>query len=169
MGGAIPRKATRPLNADAPGKNAKLPIRDQLSAGGVAYRFAEGFTWVALISVGPKGRWQLPKGLVDAAEAPELTAVREVREEAGILTELQSLIDTVEYWFVGTDGDERVRFHKRVHFYLLRYISGDTQDHDWEVNEARWVPIENACAMLAFEGERKIVERARDLVANESG
>lgn len=164
MGGAIPRKATGPLNPRAAGKAAKLPIRDQLSAGGVAYRFAEGITWVALISVGPKGRWQLPKGLVDAAESPEVTAVREVREEAGIITELQSLVDTVEYWFVGTDADERVRFHKRVHFYLLRYISGDTQDHDWEVNEARWVPIENAAVMLAFDSERKVVEAARALI-----
>jgi len=132
------------------------------------YRFAEGITWVVLISVGPQARWQLPKGLVDAGESPEVTAVREAREEAGVVTELLSLIDTVEYWFVGTDDTERVRFHKRVHFYLLRYISGDTKDHDWEVNEARWVPIENAVTMLAFEGERRMVERAQGLVDEHS-
>ncbi len=168
MGGAIPRKTGRPLNPGASGKGAKLPIRDQLSSGGVVYRFAEGITWVVLISVGAQGRWQLPKGLVDADESPEVTAVREAREEAGVVTELLSLIDTVEYWFVGTDGAERVRFHKRVHFYLLRYVSGDTADHDWEVNEARWVPIDNALTMLAFDGERRVVQRARELVPQQS-
>lgn len=168
MGGAIPRKTGRQLNPGASGKGAKLPIRDQLSAGGVVFRFAEGITWVVLISVGPQARWQLPKGLVDAGESPEVTAVREAREEAGVVTELLSLIDTVEYWFVGTDGAERVRFHKRVHFYLLRYVSGDTQDHDWEVNEARWAPIENAVTMLAFDGERRIIERARELIDERS-
>jgi hypothetical protein len=57
-----------------------------------------------------------------------------------------------------------VRFHKRVHFYLLKYISGDTKDHDWEVNEARWVPIEDAASQLAFDNERRVMEQARVLL-----
>jgi hypothetical protein len=74
------------------------------------------------------------------------------------------LIETIEYWYAGLDNGIRVRFHKRVHFYLLRYLSGDTKDHDWEVNEARWVPIEDATSQLAFDNERRVMEKARELI-----
>jgi len=138
----------------------KLPVVDQVSAGGVAFRSGASGAEVALISVGPVKRWQLPKGLVDAGETPEVTAVREVREEAGIETELLQKIETIEYWYVGDKGKQRVRFHKFVHFYLLRYIAGRVSDHDREVNEARWVSIDQAMKMLAFRSERQALEKA---------
>ena len=145
-------------------KAVKLPIRDQVSAGGVAFREHRGQVEVVLVSVGPQRRWQLPKGLVDKGEEPEATAVREAREEAGVTTEVVTLIETIEYWYAGLDKGERVRFHKRVHFYLLRYLSGDPSDHDWEVNEARWVPIDEAVGQLAFDNERRVTESARRIV-----
>jgi 8-oxo-dGTP pyrophosphatase MutT (NUDIX family) len=154
-----PRKST--------GKKAsgtRMPIRDQVSAGGVVYRAEPGRVEVVIVAVGADNRWQLPKGLVDANEKPEVAAVREAREEGGVTSEVVQHIETVEYWYVGLDKGERVRFHKRVHFYLMRYISGDTGDHDWEVNEARWVPIDDATSQLAFDNERRVMERARELI-----
>lgn len=136
----------------------------QLSAGGVAFRWREDTIEIALISVGEKGRWQLPKGLVDRNEAPEEAALREVREEAGIETELLQPIDTIEYWYYGRHGGERIRYHKFVHFYLLRYVAGDVEDHDQEVNEARWVPIDQAQRLLAFASEKKVVAQAQSLI-----
>jgi 8-oxo-dGTP pyrophosphatase MutT (NUDIX family) len=120
---------------------------------------------MALVKVGPKGRWQLPKGIVDAGEEPEQTAVREVREEAGVEARLLAPIEVIEYWYVGNDrGGKRVRFHKFVHMFLLEYISGDVGDHDYEVEEARWVPLREAEAMLAFESERKAMHRAVQMI-----
>ena len=141
--------------------------KEQVSAGGVAFRRAGGSVEVALISVGERARWQLPKGLVGRGEPPESAALREVREEAGVECELLALIDTAEYWYYGGaryGGGGRVRFHKFVHFYLLRYLSGDVADHDSEVNEARWFEIGDALAALAFKSERQIAERARELI-----
>ena len=103
----------------------KMPVVDQVSSGGVAFRRVDAGTEVALISVGKPARWQLPKGIVDPGETPQVTAVREVQEEAGISTELIQKIDTIEYWYVGNQGQQRVRFHKFVHFFLLAYTSGD--------------------------------------------
>jgi 8-oxo-dGTP pyrophosphatase MutT (NUDIX family) len=150
----------------SPGKAPaiKIPVRDLVSAGGVVFRNEAAGPEIAIISVGPQRRWQLPKGLVEAGEKPEATAVREAREEAGIETRVKAHIETIEYWYAGLEGGIRVRFHKRVHFYLLEYVSGDTRDHDVEVNEARWIPIEEAHGQLAFEGERRVVERARQLL-----
>jgi 8-oxo-dGTP pyrophosphatase MutT (NUDIX family) len=149
-----------------PGKKAgaKLPVREQVSAGGVVFRGEKDAAEVVIVSVGGQNRWQLPKGLVDTGEKPEITAVREAREEAGVDSEVVTHLETIEYWFAGLDGGERVRFHKHVHFYLLRDLAGDTANHDWEVNEARWVPIDDATRQLTFDSERRVMERARELI-----
>jgi 8-oxo-dGTP pyrophosphatase MutT (NUDIX family) len=157
-----PRKPTGSTPKRSP--TIKVPIKEQVSAGGVVFRGEKGSVEVVIVAVGGQNRWQLPKGLVDKGENPEITAVREAREEGGVSSEVVQLIETIEYWYAGLDNGIRVRFHKRVHFYLLRYISGDTKDHDWEVNEARWVPIEDATSQLAFDNERRVMEQARDLI-----
>ena len=145
-----------------------FPVRDQRSAGGVVARQRPGGGWeVALVLVGARRRWQLPKGIVEEGEAPEVTALRETREEAGVEADLVAPLETVEYWYVGTErGGGRVRFHKRVHFYLMAYRAGDVRDHDREVLEARWVEISEAAAMLAFPSERKVVEQAGELLGS---
>ncbi len=122
---------------------------------------------VALISVGDENRWQLPKGTVEKEETNEAAAVREVRDETGIQTEVVQLIDRIEYWFFSTTGGKRTRHHKYVYFYLLRALSGDVRDHDHEVNESRWVEITEAAAMLKFESERQIVARAKKAIEEE--
>jgi 8-oxo-dGTP pyrophosphatase MutT (NUDIX family) len=142
----------------------KLPVREQVSAGGVVFRRDNERIDIVIVAVGGNNRWQLPKGLVEKDESPEIAAVREAREEGGIDSEAVEHIETVEYWYAGLDGGERVRFHKRVHFYLLRYLSGNTSNHDWEVNEARWVPIDDAASQLAFDNERRVVEQAKQLI-----
>lgn len=154
-----PRK---PASKKSPG--IRVPVKEQVSAGGVVFRGDKGSVEVVIVSVGGQNRWQLPKGLVDDGENPEITAVREAREEGGVASAVVQLIETIEYWYAGLDNGIRVRFHKRVHFYLLRYLSGDTKDHDWEVNEARWVPIDDATSQLAFDNERRVMEQARQLI-----
>ena len=141
-----------------------VPTETQVSAGGVAYRRKGDRIEVALISVGPGPRWQLPKGTMIEGETYEETALREVREEAGIETEVVAELDQVEYWFYATQQGKRVRFHKFVHFFLLRYRAGDVNDHDHEVNEARWVDLDRALGILAFDSDRKLVARAAELI-----
>ena len=140
--------------------------KEQTSAGGVVYRRRGGRAEVALISVGEQARWQLPKGLVGRGETPEEAALREVEEETGLACEVVAELERVEYWYFSKGGARRVRFHKFVHFYLMRYVSGDVSGHDDEVNEARWVGLEEAEAMLAFKGERKALAEAREMLAS---
>ena len=150
-----------------PVKKTSIETLDQISAGGVAFRQREATLEMAIILVKPD-RWQLPKGIVDPGKSPQATAIREVREEAGIETNLLALIETIEYWYRATQYGKPVRFHKFVHFYLLEYLGGDVSDHDHEVQEARWVSFEQALDKLTFKGERAVAQKAQQMILETS-
>jgi 8-oxo-dGTP diphosphatase len=143
---------------------ATVETKVQISAGGVVLRPRRGKIYVALISVGEERRWQLPKGIIEKNEPAEIAAMREVSEETGIETDLIEMIEKSEYWYFATDNGKRVRYHKFVYFYLLRYRSGSVKNHDAEVNEAKWFEIGEAVEKLAFDGERKVLIRAREVI-----
>jgi 8-oxo-dGTP pyrophosphatase MutT (NUDIX family) len=137
---------------------------DQISAGGVAFRWTGAKPEIVIVSVKPKLRWQLPKGIVDSGESPQVAAIREVREEAGVETDLIKLIETIEYWYRSEKHGKPVRYHKFVHFYMMQYKSGEVTDHDHEVEEARWVTFDEALEMLDFKSEREVVAKAHDII-----
>ncbi len=142
-----------------------MKSRNEVSAGGVVFRLRDGgIVDVALILTHER-RWQLPKGWIDDGESPEQTAVREVREEAGVSAEIVAPLGLIEYRYVSTYDAEPARVHKRVHMFLLRHLDGSTDDHDDEVLEARWVEIGEAEAMLSFKDERRMMAKAREALA----
>src|SRR5207249_4454220 len=98
----------------------------------------------------------LPKGHIDQGESAADAAAREVREEAGIEGELVEKLGDVRYWY-SRDGE---RVMKVVSFFLLRYRAGSVRNHDWEVDSAEWVPLEDAPRLLTYRGEREMAEAA---------
>jgi 8-oxo-dGTP pyrophosphatase MutT (NUDIX family) len=138
---------------------------EQVSAGGVVFRINKGSSEVAIVRIVPELRWQLPKGIIDPGETIEEAALREVREESGIVADLVAPIETIEYWFVADRNGERIRYHKFVHFFLMSYKAGDVAEHDQEVDEARWVDIETALEMLEFKSEQDVVTKAAAMIA----
>lgn len=140
-----------------------IPTKTQVSAGGVTFRRREGKIEIALIGVNGD-RWQLPKGAVGKEETAEGAALREVREETGLKAELLAPIDKIEYWFYSKSQGDRVRIHKYVYFFLMRFLSGDTGDHDFEVREARWMEIDRAIDLLSFESEKKVARSAEEMI-----
>jgi 8-oxo-dGTP diphosphatase len=76
-------------------------------------------------------------------------------------------LEKIEYWYYGQSRGQRVRFHKVVHFFLLEFQSGNTADHDHEVEEARWIEMEQAQKLLAFKNEQKVVNKAHTMLQGE--
>jgi 8-oxo-dGTP pyrophosphatase MutT (NUDIX family) len=135
----------------------------EMSAGGVIYRKHAGEIEIALIRV--RSRWGLPKGHVEEGENINDTAVREVREETGLEGRVSKKLGDIRYSYRDRrTAGEPVRIYKQVHFYLLRYLKGDVRDHDHEVDEARWFPIEEAIRNLKYPTERKMVYRALNVL-----
>jgi len=139
-------------------------IKMQVSSGGVIFRADNNTTEVALISVKGGNIWCLPKGLVDRGEKTEETAVREVCEETGLKGEIKDKIGEVSYWYY--IKGENARCRKTVHFYLMEYLSGNTKDHDAEVDDASWFPIDEALNKVSYKGDKQIIEKAREMLLN---
>ena len=129
----------------------------ELSFGGVVVRGDE------VVTIVPRGKrvLALPKGGADADETGEQTAVREVREEAGVNATVRAELGEVTYWYRRSGRSVR----KTVRFFLCDYVSGSTDDHDHEVEEARWIPLAEAEKSLAYPGEREMIARARQVLS----
>ena len=142
----------------------------EFSAGGVLVRRFHGRWWLAAIRPGgrPDGVWALPKGNISPGEDPEATAIREVTEETGVEAESSGKLGDVRY--VYTRGGQRI--FKVVSFYLLRYRRGRIGDipdaFRHEVDEARWLPLDEAPRLLSYRSEREMAEKALATLESEA-
>jgi 8-oxo-dGTP pyrophosphatase MutT (NUDIX family) len=128
-------------------------------AGGVLVREGEAGREVCLIATRAATRWQLPKGHIVTGESEPDAARREVREETGCHGDIVGDLGEIAFWFFASGRPAR-RVQKTVHFYLLRYTSGEVRDHDAEVDEARFVSVAEAERRLTFASERQVLETA---------
>lgn len=131
------------------------------SAGGVVHRTEAGRAEIVLVRRREPPLWALPKGTPDSGETLAETAVRETREETGLQVEIEEPISSVTYFFVRG----RTRFHKTVHFSLMRPVGGRLEDHDHEFDEVRWIQIDEALELMTHATERAVVLRAAELLA----
>ncbi|MFT3836207.1 MAG: NUDIX hydrolase [Myxococcaceae bacterium] len=135
----------------------------EFSAGGVVVRPspADPLKW-ELAVIRPRGKkvMALPKGHLDQGETAAVAAQREVREETGLTTELVEKLGDVKYAYKW-DGNT---IFKIVSFFLFKFAGGtiDVLEEKMrvEVDEARWVPLEEALKQLSYGGERQMAKKA---------
>ncbi len=135
--------------------------RQAVSAGGVVYRSGEEGVEVVLLET-ESGIWGLPKGTPDNGETLRQTAQREVREETGLDVDVEEKLGTVEYWFAV--AAQRERFHKFVHYWLMRPVAGSLDKHDHEHVNVRWFPLEAAVKRVTHANSVDILRDAANLL-----
>jgi 8-oxo-dGTP diphosphatase len=95
--------------------------------------------------------WSFPKGKLDADEDEATAALREVEEETGLRCRLGPSIGAVTY------QDRRGRAK------VVRYFRMDTDGGRFapnhEVDEVRWVPIEDASRLLSYAHDRSLLRQ----------
>ena len=146
---------------------------DRWSAGGVVLRPDPQDTTaltVALCHRRSESLWALPKGTPEKDETIAETAKREVTEETGLTVEIGPPIDDTFYSFFRTaaetiselpfDTQSKIRIDKTVHWYLMRYVCGDTTNHDCEYDDVKWIKIEEALKRLTHRNEARVLEKA---------
>ena len=103
--------------------------------------------------------WVLPKGTVEPGEEYKETALREVREESGVIASVIKYIGKSQYTF--TTPEDIVE--KEVHWYLMMADSyySKPQREEYFLDSGYYKYIE-AYHLLRFSNEKQIVERAYD-------
>jgi 8-oxo-dGTP pyrophosphatase MutT (NUDIX family) len=131
-------------------------LKREFSAGGLVVRRFHGRPFVCAVRVKGGAVLALPKGHLDGDESTVEAATREVREETGVTAEPVEKLGDIRYWY--SRGGDRIL--KVVSFFLFRYRSGSVRDHDEEVDDAEWIPLEEAPDLLAYKGEREMAAAA---------
>ena len=114
----------------------------------------------------------LPKGLIEAGESSVEAAIREVYEETGLRTRVETKLGDTRYVYTASfPGGDGERIFKVVSFFLLRPVAGRLGDlppgMEIEVEEVRWLPLDDAPRLLAYGGERQMARRALEMIAGQ--
>jgi len=136
----------------------RYPTRRAVSAGGLVVDDRPDGRWVVLISRRSATgalQWTLPKGGLEEGEDLEEAAVREVREETGFDCDIVGELGVIDYWFVWRPDE--VRYHKFVHYYVMRHRGGQPLGRDDEAEDVEWLPLTDALARLTHPNERRLV------------
>jgi 8-oxo-dGTP diphosphatase len=142
VGSTEPRKSA---GADSAGAGAENQVR---AAGGVVVRDGS----VLLVHRPQYDDWTLPKGKLDPGESWEDAALREVEEETGLVCELGAEIGRTHY------RDSRGRPKEARYFRMTAVGEPRAQN---EVDEVRWVRLEEAAALLSYERDRELLKALR--------
>ncbi len=133
-------------------------MKYETSAGGAVYRKSKSKLEFLVVQHSSHHRWVLPKGWIDSGETKEQTAVREVKEEAGVEVELGKYLGETTIFYT---NPEKEKVRKTSHFFLMKHEKGDpAKDHGWEIEDTTWLLAEEAIKKLDYSGEKKMVQKA---------
>jgi 8-oxo-dGTP pyrophosphatase MutT (NUDIX family) len=130
---------------------AELPSPTDVvqAAGGLVVRRAGGLLQVAVVHRPVQHDWSFPKGKLEAGETFESAALREVREETGMVCRLLRFIGHTEY------VDRKGR-PKAVAYWIMASEGGSFTPNE-EVDELRWLHLQDATRLLSFSRDRELV------------
>lgn len=120
------------------------------AAGGVLWKDDGGQKKLAVVHRHKHNDWSLPKGKVDKSESWKETALREVLEETGYAAKIKKYAGSISYLL---DGKPKV-----VLYWHMKIKSEKKDRMNGEVDEVRWVTIEEAEKLLDYREELNIIK-----------
>ena len=127
------------------------------AAGGVVWRRSPAGDLEILLVPRPRyDAWTVPKGKLDPGEDHATAAGREVAEETGLRCALGPELVSTSY------RDRRDR-PKQGRYWAMTPIDGVFTPTD-EVDEVRWVPLDDAPSLLSYSRDLPLVAALRRAV-----
>jgi len=128
-----------------------VPDAEQLvrAAGGVVTRGDERDPEVLLVHRPRYDDWSLPKGKLGSGESWEDGALREVEEETGLRCRAGRELASTSY--VDRHGRPKL-----VRYWAMTPVGGGFAPNN-EVDEVRWLPVDDASALLSYERDRDVL------------
>ena len=167
---------------DASSTLARGTMKREFSAGCVVYKKMPRGLFFLIGKHSGYHKWVLPKGLIEKDEHDWQAALRETEEEMGVKARLLSkkTIHKVQYFYMADlknnhpsirrvakyqqNGGRKTKVFKVVSFYLAEHVSGEPEEHGWEMEEAGWFSYNTALKKLAFPGEKEALKKAAQMI-----
>jgi 8-oxo-dGTP pyrophosphatase MutT (NUDIX family) len=136
------------------GDPSALALRDQVgqvvrAAGGLVVRRSSGLLQIAIVHRPGRVDWSFPKGKLEPGEDFVGCALREVCEETGLRCRIVRFVGHTRY----RDRKDRP---KVVAYWAMEVVAGTFVVND-EVDELRWLSVEEALALLTYERDRELL------------
>lgn len=131
----------------------RRPLSPVHAAGGVVVRPGAPAGEVLVVHRPEYDDWSFPKGKLQSGERFEDAALREVEEETGYTCELDYEAGSVSY----RDSEDRP---KLVRYWRMHPVAGEGRfSPTTEIDEIRWVPLEEARHVLTYPHDRDLLDR----------
>jgi 8-oxo-dGTP diphosphatase len=138
-------------------------MKFEFSAGGIVYKKEDNKIFILVAQHSKHHGWVFPKGLIGdhiKGEKKEETAIREVEEETGVLAKIIKPLTPVTYWYV-FEGE---KIKKTVYYFLMEYVSGDIKEHDFEMENVEWLPVDKVMERLTYKADKQVWKQAETML-----
>ncbi|MGB8064281.1 MAG: NUDIX hydrolase [Candidatus Sulfotelmatobacter sp.] len=103
-----------------------------------------------------QGQWSIPGGVLEVGEMVREAAIREAREETGLIVEPGELLGV--YDRILRDPEKRVQYHYVLIDFLCRMIGGELQAAS-DAAEVRWFTREQLPALKLAEDTEDVISK----------
>ncbi len=130
---------------------AELPSPTEVvqAAGGLLVRRGNSLLEIVVVHRPVHQDWSFPKGKLEEGETFEEAALREVLEETGMECRLRRFVGHTEY------VDRKGR-PKAVAYWVMEVLGGSFRPNQ-EVDELRWLSLEEASSILSYPRDRELI------------
>ncbi|MBI3984892.1 MAG: NUDIX domain-containing protein [Candidatus Levybacteria bacterium] len=138
-------------------------MKFEFSAGGIVFKKEKDKVFILVSQHSGHHGWVFPKGRIGdhvENEGRKETALREVKEETGVEGKILNPLKPVTY-FYKSEGENT---KKTVYYFLMQYLKGEITDHDWEMENVEWLPIEEVEKRLSYPSDKKVWKEAKELI-----